>query len=96
MTVYVYFKMWWWYENPFHHVSVPVPDDGDTVSIEWHKRALKLEVRPNKQVVEELMSQTFAMRWYDNSYGLDTVFEKYHFLADISEVSLNEAFLLSV
>ena len=82
--------------------KVPVPDGEDTVSFERHKRALKLEhekVRPNKQVVEELMSQSFAMRWndvHDNSYGLDTVFEKYPFLADVSEVSLNEASLLSV
>lgn len=36
------------------------------------------------------MAQSFAMRWndlHDNSYGLDTVFEKYPFLSDVSEVS---------
>ena len=71
--------------------TVPVPDGEDTVSFEQHNRALKLEhekVRPNKQVVEELMSQSFAMQWNDlpdHSYGLDTVFKKYPFLADVSE-----------
>lgn len=74
--------------------TLTVPDGEDSVSFERHNRALKLEhdkVHPNKQVVEELMTQSFAMRWNDlhtNSYGLDTVFEKYPFLSDVSEVSL--------
>ena len=73
--------------------TVPVPDGEDRFSFERHNRAPHLEhgkVHPNKQVVEELMTQSFAMRWndlHDNSYGLDTVFEKYPFLADVSEVS---------
>ena len=81
--------------------TVPIPDGEDTVSFERHYYALKLEhekVHPNKQVVEELMSQSFAMRWndlHDNSYGHDTEFDKYPFLADVSEVSLSKASLLS-
>ena len=73
--------------------TLPVPDGEDGISFERHNRALKLEhgkVRPNKQVVEELMTQSFPMRWNDlheNSYGLDTVFDKYPFLANVSEVS---------
>ena len=49
------------------------------------------KIRPNKQVIEELMAQSFAMRWndlHDNSYDLEAVFEKYPFLADVSQASL--------
>lgn len=73
--------------------SMSVPEGEDSFYFEWHNCALKLEhdkVHPKKQVVEELMAQSFAMRWndlHDNSYGLDTVFEKYPFLADVSKVS---------
>ena len=74
--------------------TLPIPDGEDSVSFERHNRALKVEynkVRPNKQVVEELMAQSFAMRWndlHDNSYDVETVFEMYPFLADVSQVSL--------
>ena len=80
--------------------TLPVPEGEDSFSFERHNRALKLEhdkVRPNKQVVEELMAQSFAMRWndlHDNSYGVDTVFEKYPFLADVSEVSQTTVWLI--
>ena len=63
--------------------TMPVPDSEDSVSFERHNRALQGEynkVRPNKQVVEELMSQSFAMHWndlQDNRYDLEAVFEKY-------------------
>lgn len=75
--------------------TLTVPDGEDSTSFERHNRALKLEydkLRLNKQVAEELIAQSFVMRWNDlhiTSYGLDTVFEKYPFLADVSEVSLN-------
>ena len=79
--------------------TLTVPDGEDSFSFERHNRALKLEhgkVHPNKQVVEELMTQSFTMRWNDlhtNNYGLDTVFEKYPFLADVSEVSITRAYM---
>ena len=72
--------------------TLAVPDGEDAVSFERHNRALKLEhdkVRPNKQVVEELMTQSFPMRWndlHDNNYGLDAVFDKYPFLESVDEV----------
>ena len=67
------------------------PDGEDSFSFEQHNRAFKIEydkVRPNRAVVDDLVAQSFAMRWndlHDNSYGLDIVFEKYPFLADVSD-----------
>lgn len=80
--------------------TMPIPSGEDNTSFERHNRALKIEkgkVCPNKQVIEMLMTQSFAMRWNDlhsNTYSLDTVFEKYPFLADVYEVSVTNQQLL--
>ncbi len=72
--------------------TIPVFDGEDAISFHRHNSALKQEkkkVRPNKQVVAELMTQSFPMRWNDlhhNSYSVEIVFQMYPFLADVSEV----------
>ncbi len=45
--------------------TIPVFDGEDAISFHRHNSALKQEVRPNKQVVAELMTQSFPMRWND-------------------------------
>ena len=70
-----------------------VPAGEDKVSFERHNNVLKSEWkkrRPNLVVVDELMEQSFAMRWDDlhsNVLDLETIFNKYPFLQSSIQVS---------
>lgn len=74
--------------------SPPVPVGEDKISFNRHTNALKAEWkkrRPNTNVVNELMDQSFAMRWDDlhsNAYDVDTIFQKYPFLQNNNQVQL--------
>ena len=62
------------------------------MSFERHNRVLKEEFKkryPNIQVVQELMSLTFAMRRADilkNKYDVMSLFTKYPFLQNTEQV----------
>ena len=64
----------------------------DELSFLRYTKALQMEYkkeRPNPQIVEELMSSSFAMRRTDilnTSYDLQTLFGKYPFLNDTKQV----------
>ena len=64
----------------------------DEVSFERHNNFLRKEhskVRPNAQVVKELMATTFSMRRADilaSACDVQTLFKKYPFLNDVNQV----------
>lgn len=65
----------------------------DDVSFARHVKALQAEHKkqhPNPQIVEELMSCSFAQRRadiLDKSYDLSALFEKYPFLNEVEQVN---------
>ena len=78
--------------RPLSSPTVPVGED--ETSHERHNKALKSEWRkrrPNQIIVNELMEQSFPMRWtdlYNNAYDLDTIFAKYPFLQKSDQVCI--------
>lgn len=89
------FQQVWMYLHNIHvpHVLTVCNYIGeDEVSFARHTKVLQAEnrkQRPNQQIVEELMSLTFAMRRADilrNTYDLSTLFAKYPFLNGSGQV----------
>lgn len=76
--------------------SPTVPAGEDETSHERHNKALKNEWkkrRPNQIIVNELMEQSFPLRWSDlhnNAYDLDTIFAKYPFVQSSEQVCFNK------
>ena len=76
-------------------MPIPViPEGEDQTSFARHNHRIQLEMkktRPNLAVINDLISHSFAMRRHDildNSYDLETVFQKYPFLREPEQVYL--------
>lgn len=85
--------------RPLSSPRIPAGEDG--TSHERHNKALKnewMKRRPNQVIVNELMEQSFAMRWVDlhsHEYDLDTIFGTYPFLQNSNQVcTLNSLFCM--
>ena len=72
----------------------------DDVSFERHNNFLRKEhskLRPNSQVVKDLMSTIFPMRRADILANVQTLFKKYPFLNDVGQVcNANDLYLVNV